>query len=180
MSKTFKRLLFIVGGILIVFLLVWNMLVSENREDSVPVASIVRELGMSNTAIVDGGSSDTTTFPATGSNDEPVQTRDFLKDPDVVDWDGSGTFMLGAGLIDGDEAYQLFYYQPDQSISIVLFAEPFGKVRQVAESQLLERLGIKKETACKMNVRVNVPGSASETVSGKNLGLSFCPNSVKL
>lgn len=180
MSKTFKRLVFIAGGVLTVFLLLLNILWSKNGEDSLSVDTIARELGMSNTSIVDGRSSEVTTFPATGSNEKPVQTRDFLKDPDVVDWDGSGTFLLGAGLIDGDEAYQLFYYQADQSISIVLFAEPFGKVRQVAESQLLERLGISKEVACRMNVRINIPVSESETLSGQNLGLSFCPDSVKL
>ncbi len=180
MSKTFKRLVFIVGGILIVCLLLLNILLSNNGDDSLSVDTIARELGMSNTSIVDGGSSEVTTFPSTGSNENSVQTRDFLKDPDVIDWDGGGTFMLGAGIIDGDEAYQLFYYKSDQSISIVLFAEPFGRVRQVAESQLLERLGVSKEVVCKMNVRVNVPVSESETLSGLNLGLSFCPGSVKL
>lgn len=177
MTASFKRLMIILVAIFLVGLIIINFLKLspslDNPED------IISDLGITNAGIVDGGSSGTTQLPSTQPS-ETIKARDFLKDPDVIDWDGSGTFMLGAGLIDGDEAYQLFYYKSDQSISIVLFAEPFGKVRQVAESQLLERLGVSKEVVCKMNVRVNVPVSESETLSGLNLGLSFCPGSVKL
>ncbi len=177
MTASFKRLMLILAAVFLVGLIILNFLKSSSSLDD--TKTIINDLGITNSEVVDGGSTGVTQFPSTQSN-ETITARDFLKDPDVIDWDGAGTYMIGTGLIDQDEAYQIFYYAPDKSLSIVLMAEPFAKIRLVAEEQLKNRLGLSEAQICAMNVRVNIPVMSSESLSGQNLGLSFCPGSVQL
>jgi hypothetical protein len=53
--------------------------------------------------------------------------------------------------------------------------------RNVAESDLLNKLGISKSDACKLNVdlRGNPTSPPIANLSEKNYGLSFCPGGVK-
>mgnify|MGYP006374549063 FL=1 len=177
MTASFKRLMIILAAVFLVGLIIINFLKSSSSLDD--PKDIVTDLGITNTGVVDGGSTGTTQFPSTQSN-ETINARDFLKDPDVIDWDGAGTYMLGAGLFDQDEAYQIFYYAPDKSLRVVLLAEPFAQIRLVAQEQLKNRLGLTEAEICAMNIRVNIPVMSSESLSGQNLGLSFCPGSVQL
>ncbi|MCU0678423.1 MAG: hypothetical protein MUF19_02440 [Candidatus Pacebacteria bacterium] len=178
MSPFLKRSALIILGIFLVLLLLSNIFTSTDERD-VEVDAIVNSLGMSNTGVAQRDNVGVTELPTLQGGDT-VKARDFLSDADVVDWDGAGTYVLGAGQIDQKNAYQLFYFEADKSINVVLLTEPFGNIRKVAESQLLERLGVSEKDACSMDIRVSVPGFASESLSGRDLGLSFCPGSLEL
>jgi hypothetical protein len=179
MSPFVKRTALIVLGIFLMIVLLSNLFTSTVERDT-DVDAIVRDLGMSNTGVAQRDNTGVTELPTLQGGNDTVETRDFLLDADVVDWDGAGTYVLGAGQIDQKNAYQLFYFEADKSINVVLLTEPFGDIRKVAESQLLTRLGISEKDACSMDIRVSVPSFASESLSGRNLGLSFCPGSVQL
>jgi hypothetical protein len=109
-----------------------------------------------------------------------VEVRDFKKDPDVNTWYDESTFLIGDGKRNESNAYQIFYFDTDRSINISLLSEPLGSVRLIAEEQLMKRLGLSKEVLCSLHINVGTPGFVSAVYAGQNLGLSFCPGSVKL
>lgn len=80
-----------------------------------------------------------------------------------------------------DNAYYNIYYNPQGSYFIILLYDKNLKTsREKAEADLLKLLNIKKEDACKLNLRVGVPFSVNKNYAGINLGLSFCDGSIEL
>jgi hypothetical protein len=171
-----KRYILIIFTVIILVGVVFWWLASRSYT---PADRITKELEIDRTLVTSTPTEGSIIFPSVQSPQQKISARNFLADSDVVDWDGGTTFMLGAGTIDEEEVYQLFYYAPDQSISIVLLREPFADIRLVAEDQLKNRLGVDESALCAMNIRVNIPQFASDVWSGANLGLSFCPGSVQ-
>ncbi len=81
-------------------------------------------------------------------------------------------------LIADQPEYSIEYYKKDESFTITLLKTPVDKSRDLAEKQLLKALDIGIGDACKLKTEVLVPYSVDPDNSGKNLGLSFCPNAV--
>ncbi|PIZ98417.1 MAG: hypothetical protein COX77_04715 [Candidatus Komeilibacteria bacterium CG_4_10_14_0_2_um_filter_37_10] len=73
--------------------------------------------------------------------------------------------------------YSMSYYPFDQGFIINLLNPNLNFARQRAEEDLLKYLGISKEEVCRLKIMVNTTYSISKEYSGRNLGLSFCPNS---
>lgn len=95
-----------------------------------------------------------------------VETKNFYKNTvETID----ETFFLKK-----EPSFNIGYFRPDGTILIALKTKPILQARKDAENSLLEIMGIDKESACKLNVSVEVPVSIDEKYAGRNLGLSFC------
>lgn len=109
-----------------------------------------------------------------------LQTRDFLADPATKeDTENKGYFYLGNQPSD-TAAYSIEYISETQYFNIELLQEPLGANRKVAESYLINALGISSEQMCGLNYSVGTPNSVNSAYAGMNLGFSFCPVAVKL
>ena len=76
--------------------------------------------------------------------------------------------------------YALDFYPQDESFAISIQSSDLQPARDKAEADFLQVLGITKEQACSLKVTLAIPYDVSHTASGKNYGLSFCPNGVPL
>ena len=99
---------------------------------------------------------------------ESVPVRDFTKNP-------IATTETGVVIVDSSD-YILMHYVPDQSFLITIINEDVEYARQKAESDLLSILGISKAQACILRVSLTIPRAVSETLSGQDYHLSFCPD----
>jgi hypothetical protein len=72
--------------------------------------------------------------------------------------------------------YTMSYYPPDQGFIITLQNSDLVAARTAAEKDFVEALGINQEQSCLLKVTLNVPFDVNQAASGKNYGLSFCPN----
>lgn len=112
--------------------------------------------------------------------------RDFTKESTSVVGSDGGTYydlVHGEGPIFGNEGYtfEIQYDDTRFEFLIVLVSEPLSQSRTDAENFLLEKLNVDKETLCTLNVFVAVPLDVNEFYGQyRNLGLSFCPDSVQL
>lgn len=80
-------------------------------------------------------------------------------------------------------SYQILFFTSgsENRILISLLAEPLGETRKNAEVELRASLKLSDADICALsNLEVWTLPSVSETYSGENLGLSFCPGSVLL
>jgi len=118
-------------------------------------------------------------FPSTTGVSDPVSTRDFRKDSDVVKLD-EVTFQFDEGVANNEISYQIFFDDIDKSFTLSLLQEPLASSRLNAEEALLKRLAVPKNDLCSMKIIVNTPSFVSEDYSGNNLGLSFCPGAMNL
>ena len=115
-----------------------------------------------------------------------VSVNDFKNDPTVVAApSGNQGYYYLTGWLDPKHPartypYSIFYVDADQSFNITLQQEPIKQTRQQAEQELLQRLGIGQQGACRLNYWVGVPYGVNPIYSGKNLGFSFCPGAVQL
>jgi hypothetical protein len=76
--------------------------------------------------------------------------------------------------------YTIAYHEFDGSIIVSLQSQPLANVRREAEQALLQLTRLPQSTLCELTILVTTPISVSQTFSGQNLGLSFCPGSVPL
>lgn len=72
------------------------------------------------------------------------------------------------------------FNERDGSFAIALLEEPLVETRILAEESLQNRLKISESEMCRLSVFVGVPVSINTFYSGTNLGLSFCPDAVRL
>lgn len=93
---------------------------------------------------------------------------------------GDGFYHIDGGNVDTDLPYSILYNETDYSYSISLEASPLSSTRQRVSNDLLTMLGISATEACKLNVYVGVTYDIDQYLSGQNLGLSYCPDSVPL
>lgn len=98
--------------------------------------------------------------------------------PDVY---GEDTLLVAESVGgDGQVFHQIFYYVPDGSITISLLSEPLSNARANAEAEIRSLLGLSDDDICTLDIRVTVPLSVNEALSGRNLGLGFCPFAADL
>lgn len=107
-----------------------------------------------------------------------VPVRDFLADPETELWDlRSNIYVIDNAYTQDGLSYQTYYIN-DGLISIELLNENLSFTRAQAETSLQHKLGIQREDMCNLMIRVTVRETIDEEYSGRDLGLSFCPNSV--
>lgn len=106
----------------------------------------------------------------TSNSSYPKSVQKVINNP-VTRNDGWGT------LVNNDE-YQISYSKTAgaESFFITINSQPVVAVAQKAEQELLQKLNINKDEACKLPLVINVTTSAAPNMSGFNFGLSFCPN----
>lgn len=118
-------------------------------------------------------------FTVLGKDGTQVEVRDFLKDTSVVKWGDS--YVIAEDVdVKRDLYYQIFYFPMDRSISVALLQEPLSLSRNLAERALHERLMLSQDVLCKLDINVSTPSFVSDTFSGRDLGLSFCPGAIQL
>lgn len=76
--------------------------------------------------------------------------------------------------------FHITYYPQNWGILVSLYAEPLGSVRIAAENALRTSLGLSDSQLCKLTIDVRTSADVSDTYSGRNLGLSFCPGATTL
>lgn len=90
-------------------------------------------------------------------------------------------YNTGRKLVDGNDVvikenddYELIYQNPFKLFIIYVISSPFEKTRVKAEEDFIKSLGITKDEACKLNVRVGTPFFANPDYAKKSYPLSFC------
>lgn len=85
-------------------------------------------------------------------------------------------------LLISNSSYDILYYKYSQgpSFLISLHSDNLIPARAAAETELLSKLGISKEQACKLLVSLTIPGDVNEKLSGDDYHLSFCPDGKPL
>lgn len=96
-----------------------------------------------------------------------VEVEDFLKTPAKVNARGDVWFVAG-------KTYHLIYYPNSTKFLISILVAPFAKVREEAEKEFLDQLGIVEGEACRLDVVLTTPYFANPDFAGKTYGLSFC------
>ncbi len=115
--------------------------------------------------------------PVNSSNTRIIQTpqgqikvRDYTQSPIQTTND--------VFVIEKNSDYEIISYKVDNSFTISLLSKPLKQARTVAENAFINNLNITKTQACALKVSVTTPRAVDDTYSGRELGLSFCSNSV--
>ncbi len=100
-----------------------------------------------------------------------VEAENFLKNPleEIGD----------SAVVAKTQGYHIIYYKTDQAFSITLLSQPPARARELAEKAFLEKLNIHIGQACDLKVSTYVPFFVDGSLSGKDYGLSFCPEGVQ-
>lgn len=93
---------------------------------------------------------------------------------------GSGNYVTGSLNETTAPLYQLVYFEIDRSYLISLESEPLGLARQEGENDLIARLGISRQAACDLLIRVGTSRDVNPDKAAMELGVSFCPGAVSL
>ncbi len=119
-----------------------------------------------------------TIFPVSSSS-VSVNYETITKNPNAIEV-SAGMYNLNESQSNPNVGYALLYSEADDSIYISIDKEPLSQTREQASQYLLGLLNVTQEVACTLKVYVGVLYSVNNTLSGQNLGLSFCPSSMKL
>lgn len=144
-----------------------------DRSDIIPAPEQFTDFG---TNVVPTENIDTR--PITPS-DSSTQVTDITKLPEVVDV-GEGMYSLNGTRSNPNANFSLVFSEIDNSYSIAILAEPIAGNRIEASKYFLELLQINEATACSLKVYVGTVASVNPTLSGQNLGLSFCPDALQI
>jgi hypothetical protein len=93
---------------------------------------------------------------------------------------GAGTYVSDERQLGQDIGFSVSYFAEDESFAIDISSKPIAQYRENASRYLLETLGITESEACQLKVYVGVTHDTDPGLSGKNLGLSFCADAIKL
>jgi hypothetical protein len=94
-----------------------------------------------------------------------VSVKDFMQDHDPQE-----LFIT----LSKTKDYHVFYIPSQEVFFISIVSYPFDEYRPIAEEDLLYRLEITKEEACRLSVNITTPAFANPEKSGRTYGLSFC------
>jgi uncharacterized protein YecT (DUF1311 family) len=111
-----------------------------------------------------------------------ITVKDFTKLPStVVSRSNSNEMYLAGADAKNPGSYQLVFNPTDRTFRIVLRAEPLARVRELAQRDLADKLGIGKSQMCKLVYAVFVaPNVANNEYRAKNLKFSYCRGAVNL
>ena len=105
----------------------------------------------------------------------------FVAVDDIVEYPGAEVLADGVYQIsDSLDEYTIYYNQYSSVIFIHLYATPLGLMRQQAERKLKEILPLQDSEICEIDIAVTTNPFVDQEFSGRNLGLTFCPNAVPL
>jgi hypothetical protein len=76
--------------------------------------------------------------------------------------------------------YQTEYFAETNEFRILLFRFPLQDTRARAQKYFIQKLNVTEAEACLLRVTVMVTPDVSQSLSGKDLGMSFCPSSTDL
>lgn len=177
-----KKNIFITIGIILIILLIGDIIRRVNNNSSTDNTEPPAEI-----QFVDSFTGDTPVQPnnsqshvtVKNKNNEDVKVLDFrlLEESTVV---GESFYHIDGGSNDISLPYSILYNDVDYSYTISLEAKPLSTVRERASADFLKMLDISAEEACTLNVYVGVTYSIDPALSGGNLGLSYCKDSVSL
>ena len=106
-----------------------------------------------------------------------ISIPDFTKDTQP-EWASADAGYQVVG--NEDAPYQVIYFPDGSGFLVSLLQEPLGQSRLDAETALRQKLRLTNDELCKLSSEVGTTISVNETYAGRELGLSFCPGSVKL
>ena len=159
----------------IIFLLLSQNMVSENSSPTPVVVLPVDYYTGEVSAIASG----TPKIILNSKNKLPITVNDFKTLPNVTSL-GDGFYHLDGSSPDIKLPYSILFGQNDQSFSVSLDAKPLADARNRFSYDFLKMMGITELNACQLNVFVSVTYYVDEKLAGRNLGLSFCPESISL
>jgi|GEM_PF-2860774 len=113
-----------------------------------------------------------------GADGKKVIVANFKGAPGVYSKQNGDYLIHDTGV--ASTSYEITFYAADESFNVVLFMEPLGLTRKVAEERLMQLLQLGKIDMCRLRYSVYVPIRVSEFYAATNLGFSFCPSAVKL
>lgn len=102
--------------------------------------------------------------------------------PSVDVEDTAYTFAYVTQSLEGveeDPRYGIVYGN-DGSLVVGLYAEPWSTTRLAAEAKLRTLMPLPDPILCALPIEVTVPDTIENIYTGKQLGLSFCPNALDL
>jgi hypothetical protein len=105
---------------------------------------------------------------------------DFTARHTSQDMPGGPLYVLVPDRLDGTLAYQVQFLKGTSEITIGIFKKPFGATRKTAEGTLRKFFPLPNALLCRLKIEVLIPGPVDRQLSAQNLGLSFCPGSVRL
>lgn len=73
-----------------------------------------------------------------------------------------------------NESYHLVYFKDSDEFIINILVPSFEEARKTAEGELLQKLGITQDEACKLKVTIKTIPKISPDQAGKKYPLSFC------
>lgn len=174
------RLTFALVGIALVLAVIAALLFLAPRQTSIvnpPTGTATTtQTGTGN----GGGVATVTQLEILTKDGATIRVPDFTKGLSGKDVPGGPYYYLIPDPLDGTLAYQISYGQGDSKITIGLFKEPLGQTRLSAEEKLRTFFPLTNDELCALQIEVLVPVGVNSFYAGKNLGLSFCPNSVVL
>lgn len=122
------------------------------------------------------------TMSVTTGRGEVLMVPNILSGHEPLDTPGGRFYSLyGPEYSTEGFAFSMQYSEMDSQFLIILIAEPIGAGRLEAEKYLRTLLALSDAELCTLNTIVTVTPDVSEVYSQyENLGLSFCPDAVKL
>lgn len=91
-----------------------------------------------------------------------------------------GSIFQGDEIIGSSEDYEIITSDYEGNKIFIIFIKRGNphEIRKVAEEAFLVAMNLSKEEACTKDVSLFVSEESNQKLSGKNYGLSFCPNGV--
>lgn len=127
-----------------------------------------------------GGSSSATVTVTTKSGSS-VEVPDFRSNhPSAREDNLTQYYLTNNQATKGDAAQFDIVYNSDSTVLITLLSEPLSSARLAGETALRSFFPLTDAQLCSLKVTVATIYSVNAQFSGENLGLSFCPGSVKL
>lgn len=133
-----------------------------------------------------------TTIPVKTISGGLITVNNFINNGVTIeDKQNPGNYYLAGSpdycLVDGScpsgaplDSAIIVYRKETNSFIISLTKEPLGAARQSAEQYLGKVLGLTNQQLCNVYVYVSTTQDVNDTYAGQSLGMSFCPNAVRL
>jgi len=166
MCNNMKKYLFVVFGILIILFILY-LILSSIKDRSVNEPPQPSPIPTSEPS----ASQPLPTNVKSRSNGKilinNVELRDFFIFSKKINENGDV-------LISQSENYNIEYFPKFNSFLISIKASPFEENRKLAEQELINKLGINKNDACRLPINVATTQEINPEFSGRNYPLSFC------
>jgi|GEM_PF-2797292 len=164
----------LIGSIIVLSILVLITATYEYRKKT-PESVTFTSFPDASSSILKSGNGDIAIQTATG----PVSIADIRSLPETVDV-GSNMYHIDGAQSTATDGFELLYSAADNSFTVSIEKTPLRIYREKASEYFLKLFHVSQTDACKLHVLVGVPAEVDEKLAGKNLGLSFCPNSIQL